>query len=626
MCGIFGVLPRDRASVPDRQRLESSAELLKHRGPDGHGILAEPGIGLAHTRLSLLDLSTASAQPYLDPSGRFVLAYNGELYNFKELRAELEAEGVVFRTTGDTEVLLQWLIHRDLEEALRRLRGMYAFAFFDRVEQTLHLVRDRMGMKPLVVYEDPGQFIFASELTALRPWVTLEPSRRGTTGYLFGNPGPTQGECFFRHCRIVPPGTSIRIRLGQRPEWKPYFRTADWLDKDLAEELGCSTAASIVDRVDEELQRSVASMLVADAPVGALCSGGVDSSLLLAIAAKTHSNLAIFHADVLGPDSEYEAARHLASHLKLDLKRVAVGDQDFIDQIPAVTRHYEHPFGYHPNCVPFLMVSRLVREHKIKAVLSGEGSDECYLGYSYIAREPLAAAIRTASTCAGNLLRGIPQLSRYLASKPDLSAGLLSSALGGFEREEDDAAVREAFSRGGFGELSGLRNVRTLNLLGYHLRTLLHRNDRLGMAAGIEARFPLLDEDLLRTAVNMPYSMKIRWSPGTVEREHLFLRDKWVLRKVADRYIPKVLSRRRKGAFPVTAFERMRVSSDYFRNSFVADFFELGFHDLDLLLSSCGQALRTRLLLLDVWGQICFDALSEQECVDRLRRHISFAT
>lgn len=384
MCGIFGVLQHMSDSVPDRQCLEASAGLIQHRGPDDCGIFAGDGIGLVNTRLSLLDPTPRSNQPFWDRQGRYAVVYNGEIYNYRELRLALEEQGTEFRTTSDTEVLLESLVRHGIEATLPKLEGMFAFALYDKHERLLTLARDRFGIKPLYVYDRDDAFLFASEIRAMRPWMRFEPDVLSISSYLQGFGGPTQGYSFYKDIRIVPPGTLITLRRGERAQYSRFFSMSDFWDEEQASRLKRLKPKQIVDEVDELLLNSVKKQLIADAPVGALCSGGVDSSIITAMACKFHNNLAIFHANVIGRDSEYESAAALTKHLKLDLKTVEVLDQDVIDTMPEVTMHYGHPFSYHANSVPFLMVSKLVRSNGVKAVLSGEGADESYLGYAWL--------------------------------------------------------------------------------------------------------------------------------------------------------------------------------------------------------------------------------------------------
>lgn len=623
MCGIFGIALRDTGAVPDAGLLEASMQAIAHRGPDSNGTFVEPGIGLAFTRLSLLDLSERGRQPFWDPERRYCLVFNGEVYNFRELRGELEREGVVFRTGTDTEVVLHSLIRWGVDAALPRLTGMFAFGFYDREKRQLLLARDRFGIKPLVVYEDDKALLFASEIKALKPWVQLEADPFPIAAYLLGFGGPTRGQCFYRRVRIVPPGGVVRLTLGRTAEHDSFATLADFIDPAHEAELRALSPARLVDRLDELLNDAVQRMLFADAPVGALCSGGVDSSVIMAIAARYHPNLTIFHADVVGPSSEYKAARALADHLGLELLRTEVRDQDFIDLIPEVTWHYDHPYHYHPNSVPFLAVAKLVRQNQVKAVLSGEGSDECFLGYPPIAREPVVQFYerQVARLCA--LGRTIPFLGtlfgRLSGESPDTVIGLLS----GFEREIDREFLEEEYQRHRGKKPDW--NFRTLLWLGYHLRTLLHRNDCLGMAASIEARFPFLDERIARFAVNLPHEYKIRFSPGTWEKAHPLFRDKWILRKVADRYLPRDLSRRKKMGFHVTAYDRMQIGVRYFgEDGFVARLFGLDKRRLNMLIETGSQELRARLLMLEVWGRVCLGNERRENVSEDLRREITY--
>ena len=623
MCGIFGIVDPQLDVRPSVDALEESARLLAHRGPDSVQVFCEPGIGLAHTRLSLLDLSDRSRQPFWDSERRFGLVFNGEIYNFKELRKELEESGVTINTTGDTEVVLQCLIHFGWQAALPRFEGMFALGLYDRSRRRLLLARDRFGIKPLYFSQDGERFLFSSTVKAMTPWLSLRPNVLAVTAYLMGSDGPTKGGSFYEGVGILTPGSVVELEVGRSPTFSSFLQLENLLDSECVEELAGLGAEAIVDRVDEALQRSVRHMLFADAQVGALCSGGVDSSVIMAMAARQHSNLAIFHANVLGPCSEYDAALALSKHLGLDLKVAEVRDRDFIDLIPEITQHYEHPFSYHPNSAPFLMVSRLVRTSGVKAVLSGEGSDECFLGYQYLAQEPVEDLYARFLERMRALVGRIPKLGRRLWPEPDSSPTLVRGMLDHFEREFERQDARRAYEdRTGHPES---RSVRTLDLLGFHLRTLLHRNDCLGMAASIEARFPFLDERLVKTAVNLPYSAKIRFSPFSWERAHPLFRDKWVLRRVADRYLPRELSRREKQGFPVTAFDRLEVPSRLFRGSFVADMFDLTERQLEYLFESGNRELRLKLLLTDVWGRVFIQGHDPEDERVRLQESLSIA-
>lgn len=624
MCGIFGIMQHENESVPNQQNLEITASLLRHRGPDNYGIFADKGIGLVHTRLSLLDLNPRSNQPFWDQHGRYCLIYNGEIYNYKELRTELEKQDVRFMTTSDTEVLLKCLIHLGVETTLPMLEGMFAFALYDKHEHSLVLARDRFGIKPLFIYDQEDAFIFASEIRAMQPWISFKPDILMISSYLQGFGVPTKGYSFFLHVKIVSPGEVINIRLGERARYSRFFVMSNFWDDEEIRYLKQIKSQQVVDKVDELLLNSVKMQLAADAPVGALCSGGVDSSIIMAMASKFHNNLAIFHANVVGRHSEYEAAAILAKHLRLDLKTVDVVDQDFIDLLPEVAVHYGHPFSYHPNSIPFIAVSKLVRRNGVKAVLSGEGSDECYLGYPLLAPN-MALLMRKLPRQAYPILKQLIKrlLGRRLDSAPIGDKHRLVMGLHNrFEREVENENIRLQIQRIS-GKTLQNRDLNSLYLLGYHLRTLLHRNDCLGMAASIEARFPFLDSRLVKLSVNMPYKYKIRFSPIVLEKSHYFFRDKWIIRKVADRYLPPELSHRPKYGFPTSAQHRMLIPAAFFQRSFIADLFGLSNQEIQYLVDHANQELKLKLLHLEVWAHVCLHHASRDLIIRKLKDHIT---
>jgi len=522
MCGIFGILQHKSGRVPDQHCVEISAALLHHRGPDHQEIYVDEGIGLAHTRLSLLDLNPRSNQPFWDRQGRYCLVYNGEIYNYRELRSELEEQGIEFKTTSDTEVLLECLIHHGVKATLPRLDGMFAFALYDRHERLLTVARDRFGIKPLYVYDQQDSFVFASEIAAMRPWIRFEPDLLSISSYLQGQQGPAKGFSFFKHIKIVAPGSLITVQRGGHAHYSRFFSLGDFWNAGEVERLKQLKPSQVVDEVEETLLKSVKTQLLADAPVGALCSGGVDSSIVVAMACRFHNNLAIFHADVVGRDSEHDAAAALAKHLRLDLKTVEVVDQDSIETMPEVMAHYGYPFTIHPNSVPFLMVSRLVRSNGVKAILTGEGSDECYIGYpwtifslrDFILRLPLRTYHifpRLMKLLLRGHYRGLISEIRTLSPKPDrlykpASYVSVPSLQNRFERELEYDEICGHIQRI-TGKPVDYKEMTCLDQMSYLLRTLLHRNDCLGMAASIESRFPFLDSRLVKLAVNITVSI-----------------------------------------------------------------------------------------------------------------------
>lgn len=619
MCGYFVAAFEDRGYVPDRKRLMATASRLGHRGPDANAVHVEPGIGLAHTRLALLDPDPRSNQPFWDDTGRFALLYNGEVYNFRSLRDELETEGHPFRSTGDTEVVLRAVLAWGAEEAVARFDGMFSFALYDRDNRILTVARDPQGIKPLWICEHEDSFMFASECKAFEPWHDSVPDPLEAAGYLASGCPPMTGHTLYRGIRIVPGGSLLTVRMDEGTMDRTQYTQAWSLwDPDYAQRLQDLSADQITDEADRLLSDAVSSQLFADAPVGAFCSGGVDSSLLTAMAASTREDLAIFHADVVGRHSEFEAARDMADHLGLELAVVQVRDEDFIDHLPYVLDHFEHPFSYHPSSVPFLAVSRLVRSHGVKGVLSGEGSDECFLGYPRIPIRRSVQPLHRTVSAARRALSAIPKLGKFLVPGGDSS--LIVGLLQHFEQDHEAIIPPQVGS--GPEPDAGTRD--TISLLGYHLQTLLHRNDTLGMASSVEARFPFLSRDVVRFAVNLPERHKLRFSMGGgIRMGHPLYIDKWVVRKVADRYLPRALSRRRKRGFPTDAYERMAIDDRFFHGGFVEDLFELESGQQDLLLSNADRQLRRHLMQLEAWGRICILKEPPEQIRQSLHAHVT---
>ena len=623
MCGIFGIRFSRAEVTVDEARLRQSIAAIAHRGPDASVVFSDPGLGLAHARLSLVDVSSRSDQPFHDESGRYVLVFNGEIYNFRELRAEIEKAGVRFHTTSDTEVVLQALIHLGVD-ALAQFEGMFALAFIDRRDGSLLLARDRFGMKPLFWAEPAvsgGAIAFASEVAAFAPWLDLAPDQGELFAYLMKFGGPTSGRSFYAGIHALGPGEMLVARRGQDVSIEPFFKLPDFLDSDEAERLRGLSAAQVVDEFDEIMQQAVASKLFADARVGAFASGGVDSSLIVAMAARQQKDVALFHANVKGAWSETPAAQGLADHLGLDLHVAEVEEQDFVDMIPKVMRHYGYPFSYHPNCAPLMVTAQLARDSGVKGLLSGEGSDELFLGYPWLGRKPITDAFGAVSGGVGRMVRAIPGLGPVLLPDRIGNGPQVRDLMNGREMADDMAATEAALAR--FPKaLQDAGTQWSLDYMHHHLRTLLHRNDTMGMAGSIEARFPFLDHRLARFGVNLPRRFKLRTSPFVLEKAHPFVRDKWVVRAVADRYVPKHLSQRIKIGFWTTVFQRLEISPSCLSASPLGDVLRLSQRQLLSSFEEATPDLRLRLLLCDVWARTQIGDEAEDVAVQRLRDHV----
>jgi asparagine synthase (glutamine-hydrolysing) len=312
----------------------------------------------------------------------------------------------------------------------------------------------------------------------------------------------------------------------------------------------------------------------------------------------------------------------------MDFHRVEVRDRDFIERMPVVTEHFGYPFGMHPNAVPILMVSQLARAQGVKAVLCGEGADECFLGYNWLVPNIRNSIKRFPKVIIRRWSNWLLHAERRLRGKDPTDAPstadreLVFQLQTGFEKEcgpilDPESDVRHVPIPSG-GPAS------QQSFLFFVLRTLLHRNDSMGMAVGIESRFPFLNRDLMRLAVNLPLRSKIRFSPVALDWSHLFLREKWILRQVARRYLPIRMAYRKKVPFPANAYKRMRVAPEWFGGSFISDHFRLSRPRLAYLLEHASPALRMRLFQVDVWGRLFIGGQSADELGAILPRFVGF--
>lgn len=614
MCGIAGILRLQNSEAEDRE-VRRMLDAIVHRGPDGSGTYIDRQVGLGHVRLSILDLTEAAAQPMTSRDGRFVLTYNGEVFNFKHLRRRLEERGVPLRSTGDTEVLLELLAAFGPADVLPQIEGFFAFALWDRQEQTLLLARDRYGIKPLYLQRRAdGSLRFASEM---RPLLDGEvaPDPQAVAGSLLGHGLVGGTATMFRGVESLRPGHWIRF--GGPGEASPtrFFDVTDYVDAPLQAELRAAPEAEVTARLQQALEESIDFRLVSDAPVACLVSGGIDSSLIAKLAAGRTKNLGLFHADVQH-NSERPWAEALARAVGLPLQTVSMSNQDFLDHIPITTRHAEIPLIYHANSVPFFLVSRLVGQQGFKVVLTGEGSDEFFLGYPML-------AIRRYSRWIGNLggaaqrvfHAAFPRGGKLLwPHRGDEAATRLTQLVGRFEEQQMDAEFEPLLAH-----VQDRRDrelaLETLRLARGHLTTLLHRNDRLGMAASIESRFPFLGRSLVRLAVNLPARYKIRVVPRFYNVRHPFHMDKWAVRHLASRILDKSLVRRPKKGFPIALASRVDIDAGLFQGGWVAEWFGLPRDTVQSLPRLVDRGFLFSLLLLEVWGRV----MCRQDGADRVR-------
>lgn len=547
MCGIAGLVMRDAAQPADTRAAARMADVLFHRGPDAGGTWSDGPVAFGHRRLKIIDLSERGAQPMKTPDGRYVLVFNGEIYNYRALRRELEARGVHFESESDTEVLLHlYVVHG--RAMLDRLNGIFAFAVWDRDQRVFFAARDHVGVKPVYYAIDRERLLFASESKALLAagWPARPDPERIGEYLLYGS---CAGEAtLFEGVRRIPPGGYIELRSGQDLRVGRYFEPgADPVvrrSRDAARRL-----------VRETLEAAVERQMVSDVPVGSMCSGGLDSSVVTALSATHNPGISTFcvKVPVAGFD-ESTHARLVASQCHTTHYELETSPGDAAALLPTLVWLHDGPLA-HPNSIAIFQISRLARQH-VTVLLSGEGSDEIFAGYSTYRRLGLMLGARRVTPrvllralrplAMRQSRRALPQaISAALADDP---AGVLLSL--STKTEPDALAVvipgvrvvceeRRALAEGAWLRAAS-DPVRAALLYDQatHLQTLLDRQDKMCMGTSVESRVPLLDIELFRLA-------------NTIESRHkVHLREaKVVLREAARGLLPDAIRGRAKFPF-----------------------------------------------------------------------------
>ncbi len=570
MCGIAGIFHCGTPKPVEASRIERMCDAMVHRGPDGAGVWTAPGIGLGHRRLSIIDLA-GSPQPMQSADGRAVIVFNGEIYNFQELRRELAQLGHAFRTEGDTEVILAaW--QRWGPACLSRLNGMFAFALYDLTERTLFLARDRLGVKPLfLAHLSDGSIAFASELKGLlaHPLLRRDIDPLAIEDYLAWGYVPDH-RSFLKGVEKMPAGHYRLLHHGRDPS-----PPVQWWDVSFAERRK-SGEADLSAELLHLLRQAVTSRMVADVPLGAFLSGGVDSSSVVALMAETSREpvrTCSIGFDVASLD-ETSYAGKVAGLFHTDHRSRVVGSDDFteIDRLAAM---FDEPFA-DASALPTWRVCQLAREG-VTVALSGDGADEAFAGYRrqmFQAREEAVRAFLPAPlrrAVLGGLGAVYPKadwLPRPLRAKTTLLA-LADSGEGGYARAvgivppelrerlftPDYLALRGEYrAETPFIETmrdaparSGLDRAQYADLKFWLPGDILTKVDRTSMAVSLEAREPLLDYRLIEFAASLPQRMRLRGTQG-----------KWLLKRTMQRYLPDDILYRPKQGFvtPVSAWLR----------------------------------------------------------------------
>lgn len=619
MCGICGIFRFDSAPV-DRAAVDRMVRALAHRGPDDSGAEVWPGIGIGHTRLSIIDLSAAGHQPMCNEDGSLWIVYNGELYNTAELRQQLTGRHT-FKSHTDTELVL----HAYEEwgpDCVERFNGIFAFAIVDVTARRLFAARDQLGVKPFYYTCDETNFLFASEVKSLlaggvRPRLARE---RMAEFLMYGwNVGE---HTLFAGVRSLPPGHRLYVNHPGKPRVATdcYYAVARRVSPALHEELRRCSDADLIDRCDALLQQSVGRQMVSDVPVGTMCSGGVDSSLITALAVRRSRDTSIFNVSIAdSPElSEERYAQAVARHLDVSINYHRLARDNFLANLVDTIYHADFPI-YNLNAVAVYQICKMARDQGVKVLLAGEGGDELFGGYAW-RHERLYRNVRFRRRY-GRYLNAILSRTADLASISEdglflphfrTTSGDVSAALhfaSGFYSRS--LRWEEAMNAYEFLDLPEERYAQSAMLCDVreYLEHLLNREDKHSMQTSVECRVPLLDPALIDFAVNLPYDRKVRRSEG-----------KWVLKKVAERYIPKSVIYRQKRGFNLPGKQYLSLREEFFRGGFWET--EFGFNPARVahLAPRSEGGFWYAFPITEIWARLMLDGESRSSVAEHVQR------
>ncbi len=623
MCGISGLYCLATKCDLDHAALTATmCRTQHHRGPDDNGVESLGRVAIGSNRLSIIDLSAAGHMPMQDPESGAWIVFNGEVYNFGAIRRELETLGHRFRSHTDTEVVLHaWLEWG--ERSLERFAGMFAFGIYAPRDDRLVLVRDRFGKKPLYYTRQGGHLLFASELKSLaavsgRIGVNWQQLMEWS---LYRNVDFGRPDTLFDGFSALPAGHVMEIRGGEVSTPRPYYSLEAHVCSGEYERLGRLTSQALREEIEAKVLTAVEDRLVADVPVGTLCSGGIDSSFITSVAARGRKDLLAFNVSVTGAGAQDESpfARRVTDWLGIRLLTFEADGRSFRDNLVRAIYFSDYPLT-HPNSVYFLLITEFARSHGVKVLLSGEAADELFGGYAHRYRRysqyrrlqklvrRLPARLRRVVVAAGYAAENVPMaeftgydglmayttsmLDRY--SRVDLRAR--SEAAFAFVSNEVDRGVLA-------GMLADMTNF---------LAPLLRRLDRMSMGASVECRVPFLDHRLVETAVNLPLSSRLRGRD-----------DKWLLKEIAVRHLPRDIVYRKKLGFPLPLRDYIAplARESIFHDGYCVEELELSRRGLAQTVSRWADNVDGffSLLSLEIWGRLFLRG----ESVDVVKEHLA---
>lgn len=565
MCGFGGKFYFDRERTVEESILTRMTSVMAHRGPDGRGIYRDGPLGLCHRRLAIIDLASGN-QPMETPDGRLRIAYNGEIYNYREIRRELQARGYQFRTQSDTEVVLNAYSAWGTR-CLERFNGMFAFALWDQATQTLLLARDPLGIKPVYYYQGPDRIVFASEIRAVLQDSDV-PRRldlQGLSDYL--SLGYVLApKTLFRDIAKLLPGHFLTWTNGCG-QVRPYWDLAGLIRNGSSMQLAGESSSGLLDQLQEHLDRAVTAQLVSDVPVGAFLSGGIDSSTVVQkMMRRVGGPVRTFSVGFDEPTyNELPYAQEVAEFLGTEHKKLVVRP-DLNSLLPEIARLAGEPLG-DSSLVPTYCVSRLARE-EVKVVLSGDGGDEIFAGYDTYIADRLHRYYHRIPRWLRQwgvepVMNGLPSTFRKVSfdykAKQFVAAGDLDSQEAHYSWRElfSEAEKREILHRDLFADLEDYRpfgvfqeyfrevegadalaQMQYVDIKTWLADDILVKVDRASMAHGLETRVPLLDHELVQFAITLPSRFKIHG-----------LEKKFLLKKAMASALPSRIVHRRKSGF-----------------------------------------------------------------------------
>jgi asparagine synthase (glutamine-hydrolysing) len=623
MCGIGCFIWKNNFHENEIEAtLKSINDTQVHRGPDYSDYFIDRLVGLCHTRLSIIDLSEKAMQPFISDDKNYVLVYNGEVYNFKEIGEELERNGVRLSTESDTEVVLKSYIFWG-DQCFKKFNGMFAFILYDIKVKKLFVVRDRLGIKSLHFYSDDDCVILASEVKAilklLKKYSCRSQSLRDIllVGHIEGT------KTCFKNISTLQPGKYMEIDLNTfTTSIKTYANVINEINPRVYQKNIDIPLDHSVQYLDELIHHSVKMHLISDVPVGSLCSGGIDSSLITTIASRYNHDINIYHAGVEEENwGEEKYAELIADHLNIEINYIKMNKKIFLDNLVDTTYHLDIPL-YHPSDVSLNQICSLAHAHGVKVLLCGEGADELFGGYPWHKdflkklqiqkklNNLIFNAIKTrilnkleySRDKNYNFLRGILHTNKY-------SYNYLLMKDYPLLLNDGENIIRwdQIYNSFHFLEDMNDRLVNTLlidNLFG-HLGSILYRTDRMGMMASIENRVPFLENNIINYAINLPVKYKIAHNES-----------KFILKKVAEKYLPKEVIYRKKRGFPVPWMNYIEYNEDFFENGFVEDFLSVPLDILQKLIAN-DKYLLFKLMNIEIWGRI-FIHQENHETIKRL--------